>query len=439
MTRRIFMSCLATLVIILALGAAPLSAQAPSSTAQPASSNKTPPFKPEELEQIVAPIALYPDSLLAQIFMASTYPLEIVEAARWSKEHPDVKGDAVSKAVESQTWDPSVKSLIALPDVLAMMNEKLDWTQKLGDAFLAQQKEVMDAVQRLRAKAKEAGNLKSSKEQTVKTEPAPAGAATPQTIIIEQADPQVVYVPTYNPTVVYGAWAYPAYPPYYYYPPGYAAGAAFWSFTAGVVVGGAIWGNCNWGGSDVDIDVNKYNNFNRNEINANRNDVGSGNRGNTKNTWQHNPDHRQGVGYRDSASQQKYGRASSQQSMQSREQYRGRAEQGRQEMAREGGAANQRDLSATRSAAGTAAERDRATRSAAAIAARRAVTWVVRVVTWAVRAAVPRVAPVVLRAPSAVGAARVPGLRAAEEVPAGRLEACRAVVAAATSLSVRRV
>ncbi len=345
MKRRIFMSCLATFVTILALGAAPLSAQAPSSTAQPASSNKTPPFKPEELEQIVAPIALYPDSLLAQIFMASTYPLEIVEAARWSKEHPDVKGDAVSKAVESQTWDPSVKSLIALPDVLAMMNEKLDWTQKLGDAFLAQQKDVMDAVQRLRAKAKEAGNLKSSKEQTVKTEPAPAGAATPQTIIIEQADPQVVYVPTYNPTVVYGAWAYPAYPPYYYYPPGYVAGAAFWSFTAGVVVGGAIWGNCNWGGSDVDIDVNKYNNFNRNEINANRNNVGSGNRGNTKNTWQHNPDHRQGVGYRDSASQQKYGRASSQQSMQSREQYRGRAEQGRQEMAREGGAANQRDLS----------------------------------------------------------------------------------------------
>jgi hypothetical protein len=345
MKRRIFVSCLAMFVIILAVGAAPLSAQAPSSTAQPASSNKTPPFKPEELEQIVAPIALYPDSLLAQIFMASTYPLEIVEAARWSKEHPDVKGDAVSKAVESQTWDASVKSLIVLPDVLAMMNEKLDWTQKLGDAFLAQQKEVMDAVQRLRAKAKEAGNLKSSKEQTVKTEPAPAGSATPQTIIIEQADPQVVYVPTYNPTVVYGAWAYPAYPPYYYYPPGYAAGAAFWSFTAGVIVGGAIWGNCNWGGSDIDIDVNKYNNFNRNEINANRNNVGSGNRGNTKNTWQHNPEHRQGVGYRDSASQQKYGRASSQQSMQSREQYRGRAEQGRQEMAREGGAANQRDLS----------------------------------------------------------------------------------------------
>ena len=192
--------------------------------------------------------------------MASTYPLEIVQAARWSKEHPEVKGDAVAKEMEKQAWDPSVKSLVAFPDVLTMMNEKLDWTQKLGDAFLAQQKDVMDAVQRLRTKAKDAGNLKSSKEQTVKTEPAPAGAPAPQIIIIESPSPEVVYVPTYNPTVVYGAWPYPAYPPYYYYPPAYVPGAAFFSFSMGVVVGGALWGNCNWGGSDVDIDVNRYNN-----------------------------------------------------------------------------------------------------------------------------------------------------------------------------------
>ena len=242
------------------------------------------PFKPEELEQIVAPIALYPDSLLAQIFMASTYPLEIVQAARWSKAHPDVKGDAVAKAVEKETWDASVKSLIAFPDVLTMMNEKLDWTQKLGDAFLAQQKEVMDAVQRLRAKAKDSGNLKSSKEQTVKTEAAPAGAATPQIIIIESPSPEVVYVPTYNPTVVYGAWPYPAYPPYYYYPPGYAAGAAFFSFSMGVVVGGALWGGCNWGHSDIDINVNRYNNFNRTN-NINRNDINNG-------KWKHDSNHR---------------------------------------------------------------------------------------------------------------------------------------------------
>jgi hypothetical protein len=350
---------LQSFVAVLALGsmhfgAASAQAAEPTTTAsQDAAQPKSAPFKPEELEQIVAPIALYPDALLAQIFMASTYPLEIVQAARWSKEHPDVKGDAVSKAVETQTWDASVKSLVAFPDVLTMMNEKIDWTQKLGDAFLAQQKETMDAVQRLRVKAKEAGNLKSGKEQTVKTEPAPAGAPAPQIIVIESASPEVIYVPTYNPTVVYGAWPYPAYPPYYYYPPAYVPGAAFFSFSVGVVVGGAIWGNCNWGSSNVDIDVNRYNNFNRNEINHNRNtnisdNRGNGNRGNGNgsgnSTWQHNSDHRQGVGYRDTASQQKYGRSASQQGTQSREDFRGRADQGREQISREG-AGNQRDMS----------------------------------------------------------------------------------------------
>src|SRR5688572_17042160 len=276
----------------------------PAATAAPAP-NKTPPFKKEELEAILAPIALYPDALIAQIFMASTYPLEVVEAARWSKEHPDVKGDAVAGAVESQPWDPSVKSLCAFPEVLKNMNDKIDWTQKLGDAFLAQQKEVMQTVQVLRDKAKQTGNLKSTKEMTVKEEPAPAGSAAPQTIIIESKDPEVVYVPTYNPTVVYGSWAYPAYPPYAYYPPAYYGAGMFWSFTAGVIVGGAIWGNCNWGGNDVDIDINRQNNFNRNEINTgdrNRNNVNSNNRGSgNRQSWNHDSSHRKGVGYRDSA------------------------------------------------------------------------------------------------------------------------------------------
>lgn len=285
------------------------------------------PLKPEELEQIVAPIALYPDSLLAQVFMASTYPLEIVQAARWAEAHPHVKGDAVAKEMEQLAWDASVKSLVAFPDVLKMMNEKIEWTQKLGDAFLAQQKDVMAAVQRLRVKAKDAGNLKSTKEQVVKTEAAPQGAPAPQIIVIESSSPEVIYVPTYNPTVVYGAWPYPAYPPYYYYPPGYAAGAAFFSFSVGVVVGGAIWGNCNWGHGDVDIDINRYNNFNRNEINHNRN-TNINNRGNNTGKWQHDTGHRQGVGYRDSATQQKYGRSASQQGMQGREEFRGRTGSG---------------------------------------------------------------------------------------------------------------
>ncbi len=209
-------SALATL--LLALSPVALLGQEPA---------PAPTFKAEELEQFVAPIALYPDSLLAQVLMASTYPLEVVEAARWAKDNPSVTGEALEEAMVGQTWDPSVKSLVAFPDVIAMMNEKLDWTQKLGDAFLAQQAEVMDAVQRLRAKAKAEGNLKSSKEQTVTTEAPPADATTTTTTIIkvEPADPQVVYVPTYNPTVVYGTWPYPAYPPYYYYPPYYAPGS----------------------------------------------------------------------------------------------------------------------------------------------------------------------------------------------------------------------
>ena len=202
----------------------------------------------------------------------------------------------------------------------------------------------------LRDKAKKTGNLKSTKEVTVKEEPAPADAPVPQTIIIESPDPEVVYVPTYNPTVVYGAWAYPSYPPYYYYPPDYTGGAAFWSFTAGVIVGGAIWGNCNWGGNDVDIDINRQNNFNKNEINDNRNSNNRGNsattnnRGGNKQSWQHNSDHRKGVGYKDSATQQKFGKGGNQQATQAREQYRGRAEQGREQLSREG-AGNQRDLS----------------------------------------------------------------------------------------------
>ncbi len=175
-----------------------------------------PPFKPEEIEALVAPIALYPDSLLSQVLMASTYPLEIVQAARWVKANPNVKGDAAVKAVESQTWDVSVKSLVAFPQVLEPMNEKLDWTQKLGDAFLADQKAVLDAVQRLRLKAEKSGNLKTTEQQKVIIEE----AAPQQTVIkIEPANPQVIYVPAYNPTVVYGAWGYPAYPPYYWPPP----------------------------------------------------------------------------------------------------------------------------------------------------------------------------------------------------------------------------
>ena len=223
---------------------------------------QAPVFKQEELDQILAPIALYPDSLVAQILMASTYPLEVVQADRFAKQNASLKGEALTKALESQSWDASVKSLVNFPQVLTMMNAKLDWTQKLGDAFLAQQKPVMDTIQSLRAKAKAAGNLMTTKEQTVIVEK--------KIIKIEPASPQVIYVPAYNPTVVYGAWPYPAYPPYYYYPPGYVATATAFSFMAGMAVGAAwgyAWGNTNWNGGSVNINnsqnININNNINR--------------------------------------------------------------------------------------------------------------------------------------------------------------------------------
>src|SRR5512136_2957205 len=142
------------LLVVLMAVPAPLFAQ-----------NNVPVFRQEELDQMIAPIALYPDSLLTQILMASTYPLEVVQADRWAKQNKDMKGDALAKALEAQPWDPSVKSLVNFPQVLAMMSEKLDWTQKVGDAFLAQEKEVLGTIQNLRKKAQASGNLKTTKEQ----------------------------------------------------------------------------------------------------------------------------------------------------------------------------------------------------------------------------------------------------------------------------------
>ena len=313
-------------------------------------------FKQEELEQLVAPIALYPDSLVAQILMASTYPLEVVQAGKWAKKNKDLKGDALTKALEKENWDPSVKSLVNFPQVLDMMNDKLDWTQKLGDAFLAQQKEVMDTVQKLRAKAEAEGNLKTTKEQKVVVE------KETQTIVIESASPEVVYVPTYNPTVVYGTWPYPAYPPYYYYPPGYAAGAALFSFGVGVAVGAAwgyAWGNCNWRGGDVNVNINRNANLNTNIDRGKYADkVSKGERG--RGSWKHNPENRKGVSYRDQATAQKFDRGASRDAK-SRESFRGRAEAGRQDIAR-GGA----DGFKGRSGGGrqdTAARRDTGSRS----------------------------------------------------------------------------
>jgi hypothetical protein len=273
----------------------------PQQAQQPGQQAQQTTFSPEELEALVAPIALYPDSVLSQVLIASTYPLEIVHAARWVKANPKLKGDAAVAAVKDQPWDVSVKSLVAFPQVLEPMSDKLDWTQKLGDAFLAQEKDVLAAAQRLRERAQQSGNLKSNEQQNVIVEPPPPGA-TQSIVRIEPANPEVIYVPAYNPTVVYGSWPAPAYPPYAWAPyPAYYPGAALATGLAwgvGIAAAGAIFSNANWGGGDVNINVNKAanisNNFDRTKVQGGK--------------WQHDAGHRQGVAYRDNASREKFAR-----------------------------------------------------------------------------------------------------------------------------------
>lgn len=251
-----------------------------------------------QLDQLLAPVALYPDALLSQVLMGATYPDDIAAAAQWSAAHTNLSGDAAAKAVEPESWDPSVKSLVAFPSVMDLMGRQPAWVKSVGDAFLAQPDDVMDSVQRLRAQARQAGNLKSTPQQKVTS--SDTGGKT--VVVIEPADPQVVYVPSYNPTVVYGTWPYPAYPPAYYPPP---PGSVFATslvagigFGLGVAAVDSMWGGFNWGHNDVDINVNRYNNINVNQrINA-----ANGNRAN----WQHNPDHRGNVPYADAGSRQRF-------------------------------------------------------------------------------------------------------------------------------------
>lgn len=283
-----------------------------SAAATAAEKDKT--FSEAELDQMMAPIALYPDSLLSQILMASTYPADVAEAVKWSKGHPEQKGDAAVTAVQEKSWDPSVMSLVAFPQVLEMMGKQPDWVQNVGDAFLADPEGAMDTVQKLRKKARDEGNLASTDQQKVIVEEASSDQSV---IVIEPVDPQVVYVPVYNPTVIYGTWWWPHYTPYYYYPVGYG-------FTAGVVTGigfgvgiaitNSLWGNCNWGHHDIDIDINKHNNIN---INNNKIDIN-----NRTTTWNHNPENRRGVPYRDQTSRDKFSKKAG--GVDQRKDYRGR-------------------------------------------------------------------------------------------------------------------
>jgi hypothetical protein len=290
--------CAAPLVLAWNVATVPARAQdasAPAPAQTQTQNEQT--FSQAQITQLVAPIALYPDALLTQILMASTYPLEVVEAARWSRDNPAVKGHSLENAMQGQSWDPSVKALTAVPQTLDMMSDKLAWTEELGDAFLAQQQDVLNAVQKLRAEAQAAGNLKSTPQQVVTTEPVPAGvvaSAGQPPIVIEPVNPDVYYVPVYNPAVVYGAWGYPNYQPFYWSPSGFVASNIV-SFGAGVAVGAAIWGGCNWWNHNVIINVNSYNIFNHTNI--------------TNNVWAHNPAHRGNVPYRNAAVAERFGRS----------------------------------------------------------------------------------------------------------------------------------
>jgi hypothetical protein len=326
------MARLSRLITIVLLCAVPLAALAQT----PATAPSQPLLKAEELEQLAAPIALYPDTLLSQLLIAATYPLEVVQADRWATQNKNLKGDQLKTEVDKQAWDDSVKSLAATPSVLTMMSTQLEWTQKLGDAVLAQQADLMDAIQRLRAKAQANNKLTSTKEQTVTVKQ----EQNKQVIVIQPTNPETIHVPYYNPAVVYGGWPYPAYPPYAWPAPGYVAAgvvATGLAFGAGYALGrwtsgGNYWGGgMNWGNNNVV--VNRPVNIN-----------------NVGNNWQHNPTHRHGVKYNNADVRQKFATTDIQAGKGARQDFRGK--EGQKVLDPDRGRAGDRPGAAERGTAG---------------------------------------------------------------------------------------
>ena len=309
-------------------GETPAAAKPAPAAAKP--SRRAPPrnivFGKPQLDQMLAPIALYPDPLLAQVLMAATYPGDVSEAARWSREHPRVMGEEAAVRVAAMPWDPSVQALVAFPQTLAMMGQDLAWVQNLGDAYMAQPRDVSASVQRLRRKAQQAGFLSSNSYQNVRSAPrarppgppiesspepvadegyaeaAPAQEEYTEDIYIEPVDEEMVYVPSYDPNEVYGTWEDPYYAPVYYPPPvGYYAGrvlAAGVVFGVGMAIGDALWGDIDWNDGDIDIDTDRYN---RLHVDHHR-DAGD-------RTWRHDPVNRDGVPYRDGVSRERFDRS----------------------------------------------------------------------------------------------------------------------------------
>lgn len=291
-------------ILTLAFAAVAVMAQVP-----PPPPAEGPAFSQAELDQMLAPIALYPDELLSQVLMAATYPLEIVEAARWSSANPGLRGEQAVSAAAAQPWDPSVKSLLAFPQILSMMDQKLDWTQRLGNAFLAQQQQVMNSVQELRKRAYAAGNLRSSEREVVQDQ---GGSIT-----IVQASPQVIYVPYYDPFFVYGPWWWPAYPPVYWAPwPGYVVGPAvgiWWGVGVGISMG-FFFGAFDWPHYHVVVRPPPplYHPY-----------PPPGAHPPPPGVWQHDPGHRRGVPYRTETVRREFGQAPRPLAIPPRIEYRG--------------------------------------------------------------------------------------------------------------------
>jgi hypothetical protein len=277
--------------------AAALTSPQDASTQAPSPSQEAPKLPMDQLESLVAPIALYPDPLLAQMLIASTYPLDVIAAQQWLDKNTNLKGAELEKAVEKQSWDPSVQGLVSIPEALKRLSENIQWTSDLGDAFLVQQSEVMDAVQALRKKAKDSGKLESTEQQNVETKVVEKETV----IVIQPTSPDVVYVPSYSPAVVWGPPLYYPYPPIYY-PPYY--GGAWLGFGVGIAVGIGISGGwccgCGWGGGNT-ININNNNNY----VNHHNRQNGVNRSGNSN--WSHNAQQRGGAPYKDRATAQKYG------------------------------------------------------------------------------------------------------------------------------------
>ena len=280
-------------------------AQQPAPPAQAPAQAPAPLLSPEQLDTLVAPVALYPDPLLSQVLVASTYPLEVVEAQQWLQRNGNLKGQQLTDAARQQNWDASVQAMVAFPDVLAMLNQDVQWTTALGNAFLAQQSDVMAAVQRMRARAQANGRLSSTPQQTVTTETQGGQTA----IDIAPADPQVIYVPQYDPAYVWGppAWGY--------YPPLYYAGYGF-GFYPGINIGFCFggWGGWGWGGWGWGWGPNWFGGsvfvnggfFNRYGFRGGLYAGGFAGRA----AWQHDASHRLGVSYPNGQLAARYGAAS---------------------------------------------------------------------------------------------------------------------------------